>query len=50
MKEKRVIFLGRGLPGKWKVYEMCREHPNLLPFLPETITLDPYHQLEEEIT
>lgn len=49
MKEKRVIFLGRGLPGKWKVYEMCREHPNLLPFLPETIPLTPTTNWQEKL-
>lgn len=37
IEEKQVIFLGRGLPGKWKVYQMCQDNPQLVPFLPETI-------------
>lgn len=40
IKEKNVVFLGRGLPGKWKVYEMCKDNEHLVPFLPETIKLD----------
>lgn len=36
IEEKQVMFLGRGLPGKWKVYQMCQDNPQLTPFLPET--------------
>ncbi|TMW74029.1 YheC/YheD family endospore coat-associated protein [Alteribacter natronophilus] len=40
MKE-RTIFLGYGLPDKWKVYESLGSDDRLSPFLPETKLLKP---------
>ncbi|PYZ98866.1 hypothetical protein CR205_09935 [Alteribacter lacisalsi] len=40
MKE-RTIFLGYGLPDKWKVYESLAANPTLQEYLPETKLLKP---------
>lgn len=39
-KEKQSVLLAKGLPGKWKVYHMLKEHAKLRPYLPETIYVD----------
>ncbi|MDQ0338071.1 glutathione synthase/RimK-type ligase-like ATP-grasp enzyme [Caldalkalibacillus uzonensis] len=36
-----VLLLGKGLPGKWKVYNMLKDDENLAPFLPETFLFRP---------
>ncbi|PEZ77232.1 MULTISPECIES: YheC/YheD family protein [Bacillaceae] len=30
-------FLGLGLPGKWEVYQILKNHPHLQAFFPETV-------------
>jgi glutathione synthase/RimK-type ligase-like ATP-grasp enzyme len=35
-KENECILLGKGLPGKWIVYNMLRDHEHLQRYLPET--------------
>jgi glutathione synthase/RimK-type ligase-like ATP-grasp enzyme len=41
VKEKNTILLGRGLPGKWKVYHMYKDVESLQSFLPETMYHNP---------
>lgn len=36
----RTVLLGRGLPGKWKVYQMIKDIPEIQAYLPETIIYD----------
>lgn len=36
VNDHHCILLGKGLPGKWIVYNMIKDHPNLKPYLPET--------------
>jgi glutathione synthase/RimK-type ligase-like ATP-grasp enzyme len=37
VKENKTMLLGRGLPGKWKVYHMYKDVESLQTFLPETM-------------
>lgn len=32
----QITWLNRGLPGKWKVYELLKENAYILPYLPDT--------------
>lgn len=34
--EAKCILLGKGLPGKWHVYQMLRKNKLLRPFIPQT--------------
>lgn len=36
-EEHQSMLLGRGLPGKWKVYNMYKDVESLTPFIPETV-------------
>lgn len=37
LKRHRSLLLGRGLPGKRRVYELLKREPSLLPHLPHTL-------------
>jgi glutathione synthase/RimK-type ligase-like ATP-grasp enzyme len=39
--EYNVILLGRGLPGKWKVFNMLKDIEEIKPYIPETIHYAP---------
>lgn len=36
-EDHQSTLLGRGLPGKWKVYNMYKDVESLHPFIPETV-------------
>lgn len=46
LEDQNAILLGRGLPGKWKVYQMCKENEILKEFFPETIAYQLNNQSE----
>ncbi|UFJ41509.1 YheC/YheD family protein [Brevibacillus humidisoli] len=35
--DPKVIFMGRGLFGKWQVHQILLQSPQLVPYLPETL-------------
>lgn len=41
LERRGVRFLGRGLPGKWKVYTMLKDEEPIQPFLPDTSIYQP---------
>jgi len=49
VSEKNIIILGRGLPGKWKVYNMIAYDPVLHSFLPETKEYTPELNLSHRL-
>ncbi|GAA0376372.1 YheC/YheD family protein [Bacillus horti] len=41
VQNRNISLLGRGLPGKWNVYNMVKDIPEIKSFLPETILYQP---------
>ncbi|WP_025027249.1 YheC/YheD family endospore coat-associated protein [Caldalkalibacillus mannanilyticus] len=47
--EENPIILARGLPGKWKVYNMLKNHPIISAFLPETVEYTAYSSWQSKM-
>jgi glutathione synthase/RimK-type ligase-like ATP-grasp enzyme len=47
--EHNSVLLGRGLPGKWKVYNMMKNENKLDEFLPKTIQYRPHLDLTQKL-
>ncbi|MBT2573972.1 YheC/YheD family protein [Bacillus sp. ISL-51] len=49
-KYPKTEFIGRGLPDKWTVTDALQQHHLISPYIPETIQVSRYEQIQSYLT